>query len=80
MSNKVRNKKITDFLKTTRSKEELKIALDVLLEFKRCESKEEWLGIIFAAWAKLEQFEEFLEYLVNGKELQEDTKRYMKRT
>jgi hypothetical protein len=70
-------KKITDFLKTNKSKEELKIALDILLEFKNCESNEEYLRIPFAAWAKLEQLEEYLEHLVNGKELLEDTIEYM---
>jgi hypothetical protein len=67
---------ITDFLKTKRSKDELRVALDVLREFKGCESMEEWVGIMFSAWAKLEQLEEFLDHLVNGAELREDTKRY----
>jgi len=71
---------ITDFLKTPRAKEELATALDVLREFKKCESQEEWLAIPFAAWAKLEQMEEFLDHLVNGAELKEDTKRYTART
>ena len=70
---------ITDFLKTKRSKDELRVALDVLREFKACESMEEWAAIMFAAWAKLEQLEEFLDHLVNGASLQEDTKRYMAR-
>jgi hypothetical protein len=69
---------ITDFLKTTRSKEELRTALNTLREFKECESQEEWLMISFAAWAKLEQLEEFLAHLVNGDALQEDTIAYMK--
>jgi len=71
--------KITDFLKTKRSKEELKIALDVLREFKDCESFEEWAGIPFHAWGKLEQLEEFLAHLVNGDPLARDTKAYIKR-
>jgi len=70
-------KRITDFLKTSRSKEELKIALDILEEFKSCESQDEWIMIPFIAWAKFEQLEEFLEHLVNGKELEEDTIMYM---
>ena len=70
---------ITDFLKTPRSKDELRVALEVLREFKACESLEEWAAIMFASWAKLEQLEEFLDHLVNGVELAEDTKRYIAR-
>lgn len=70
---------ITDFLKTTRSKDELKHALEVLREFKNCESQEEWLEIMFAAWAKLEQLEEFLAHMVEGAPLADDTVRYMER-
>jgi len=73
------SKKITDFLKTKRSKKELAIALEVIKEFKACESPEEWLAIPFAAWAKLEQLNEFLEHLVNNEKLRDDTIRYMKR-
>lgn len=69
--------KITDFLKTKRSKEELKVALKVLREFKKCESKEEWFMIPFSAWSKLEQLEEYLDHLVNKKKLREDTIKYM---
>ena len=68
---------ITDFLKTNKDKHELKIALDVLKEFKDCESTEEWLQIFFSAWAKLEQLEEFLEHLVNDKPLEKDTLEYI---
>lgn len=64
---------IVDFLKTTRPKGELEIALSVLREFKACETGYEWLAIPFAAWAKLEQFEEFLAHLVEGEILEEDT-------
>ena len=64
---------ITDFLQTTRTKEELKTALEVLREFKGSESREEWLMIPFAAWAKLEQLEEFLAYLADGDPLAKDT-------
>lgn len=67
-------KKITDFLKTKTSKDKLKIALQVLIEFKSCESRDEWLFTPFIAWSKLEQLEEFLEHLVNGKELEKDFK------
>ena len=70
---------ITNFLKTTRTKEELKTALEVLREFKGCESQEEWLMIPFAAWSKLEQLEEFLAHLVEGEPLAEDTQAYLKR-
>lgn len=68
---------ITDFLKTDRPKEELKAALEVLREFKGCESTGEWAMISFAAWAKLEQLEEFLDHLVNGADLEDDTKAYI---
>lgn len=71
---------ITDFLKTTRSKDELKHALEVLREFKVGESDAEWISIPFAAWAKLEQLEEFLAHLVEGAPLAEDTVEYMKRS
>jgi hypothetical protein len=70
-------KKITDFLQTKRSKLELRTALAVLREFKECESMEEWLGISFSAWAKLEQLEEFLAHLVEGAPLLPDTLAYM---
>jgi hypothetical protein len=70
---------ITDFLKTNRSKKDLMTALAVLREFKGCESMEEWAFIQFAAWAKLEQLQEFLEHLCEGKPLADDTKAYIKR-
>lgn len=70
---------ITDFLKTTRTKDELKAALDVLREFKSNESTEEWASIMFASWAKLEQLEAFLAHLVDGAPLEEDTIAYMNR-
>ena len=70
---------ITDFLKTQRSKEELKTTLDVLREFKAGESDEEWAGIPFDAWSKLEQLEEFLAHMVEGTPLAEDTVEYMNR-
>ena len=67
---------ITDFLKTSRTKRELKASLAILRDFKACESREECLEIPFMAWAKLEQLEEFLEHLVEGKALQADTIQY----
>lgn len=70
---------ITDFLKTKRSKDDLKIALEVLREFKSNESPEEWVMIMFAAWTKLEQLQEFLSHLVEGEPLEEDTIDYMNR-
>jgi hypothetical protein len=69
---------ITDFLNTKHSKEDLKVTLSVIKEFKSCESDMEWLHIDFAAWAKLEQLEEFLEHLVNEKPLAADTIQYLK--
>lgn len=68
---------ITDFLKTRRSIDELSLALDVLNEFKECESQKEYLEIPFYAWAKFEQLEEFLLYLVEGKPLAKDTIEYI---
>ena len=70
---------ITDFLKTNTSKTKLSVALEVLQEFKANESQDEWMGIPFVAWAKLEQLEEFLEHLVNAKPLENDTVEYMKK-
>jgi predicted transcriptional regulator len=70
---------ITNFLKTKRTKDDLKIALEVLREFKSNESTGEWQLIMFAAWVKLEQLEEFLSYLVEGEPLKEDTIAYMNR-
>lgn len=64
---------LIDFLKTATSKEDLATALRVLREFKAQESREEYLGIMFAAWAKLEQLEEFLAHLVEGRDLEPDT-------
>ena len=69
---------ITDFLRTTRTKEELATALQVLREFKGCESGKEYLFIPFIAWTKLEQLEEFLDHLVNGAQLKDDTLAYIK--
>lgn len=70
---------ITDFLSTDRPRSELAVALAVVCEFKKCESKEEWLDIPFAAWAKLEQLKEYLDHLVNGTELAPDTLEYIQR-
>lgn len=64
---------ITDFLKLKISKKDLAKALDILKKFKDCESVGEWLSCSFQSWIKLEQLEEFLEYLVNKKPLKEDT-------
>lgn len=72
-------KKITDFLDTDRPKEELATALAVLREFKGCESMAEYVAIPIGAWAKLEQLQEFLEHLVEGAPLDEDTIGYRNR-
>jgi hypothetical protein len=68
---------ITDFLNTQRSKDDLKITLEVLREFKECESSEEWAMVMFVAWQKLEQLEEFLANLVEGTPLADDTIKYI---
>lgn len=65
---------LLSFLKTETSKEDLATTLRVLREFKECESQKEWVNISFVAWAKLEQMEEFLAHLVEGKPLEDDTK------
>ncbi len=64
---------IIDFLKTASSKEKLTHALEILREFRDCESDSEYIFTMFVAWAKLEQLEEFLTHLVSGDPLKEDT-------
>ena len=54
---------LKDFLKTERSVEDLKTALSVIREYKKCESQEEYLSIFFSTWERLEELEEFLETL-----------------
>jgi hypothetical protein len=71
---------IIDFLKTNRSKDDLRAALGVLREFKSCESEEEWLWTPFEAWAKLEQLEEFLAHLVDGDSLRDDTMEILRKS
>ena len=68
---------ITDFLETKTKKKDLKTALGVVREFKKCENTNEWAAIPFMAWSKLEQLEEFLEHLVNNVPLEEDTIQYI---
>jgi predicted transcriptional regulator len=69
---------ITDLLNTTRSKDDLRVALEILREFKQNESADEYLSIMFSAWVKLEQLEEFLEHLVENKPLKADTIAYIR--
>ena len=64
---------VIQFLEMEHDKEKLAHALEVIRTFKNLESMMEWLGVPFSAWAKLEQLEEFLEHLVEGKELKEDS-------
>lgn len=64
---------ITDFLKKDIKKKDAKVTLALLRLFKAGESRKEWTFIPLVAWAKVEQFEEFLEYIVNGKQLEDDT-------
>jgi hypothetical protein len=68
----------TDFLKTATPKEKLVAALEVLREFKRCESDAEYLHRPFITWAVFEIFEEYLEYLVDNAPLKPDTVEYIK--
>lgn len=70
-------KGIIRFLKTNTPKDKLVSALKVLKEFKSLESNEEWLQIPFYAWIKFEQLEEYLEHLVNGADLKDDTKKHL---
>ena len=56
---------IEDFLKTKRDKKDLKIALEVIREFKSHESREEWLAYPILTWVKLEKLEGYLEELLN---------------
>ena len=72
-------KMIIDFLKTKRDKNELTTALEVLREFKSCESTDEYILVPLLAWTKLEQLEEFLNHLVVGSPLKNDTLRELER-
>jgi hypothetical protein len=65
---------IIDFLKTNRSEAELRTALEVLREFKKCESAAEWGLCPFQAWVKLEQLEEFLAYLTDKEPMKDDAR------
>ena len=56
---------LIDFLKTTRTKEELSLALDILKEFKNNESQNEWLNFPFESWARLEQLEDYIKILTD---------------
>lgn len=69
----IQEKGIISFLETNRPKKELKLALEVIREFKDYESRHEWLHIPFVAWTKLEQLEEFLKFLTGEGELKKDT-------
>lgn len=64
---------LIDFLKTTRSKEELKTALEVLREFLDLETTEEYCMSSFESWEKFEQLFEFLAHLVEDTPLEADT-------
>lgn len=45
-------------------REELEVALRVILRFKACESNSEWLGCSSESWAKLEALEYQLERMI----------------
>jgi hypothetical protein len=49
---------------TQRDRGDLRIALEVLREFKALESAAEYCGAPFTVWARLEQLEDYLEQLV----------------
>jgi hypothetical protein len=57
---------LQDFLNTKTPKENLKIALEVIDEFKQNESAEEWLNDSFSTWQRLEELEEYLKKLTQG--------------
>ena len=50
---------LISFLKTTTSINDLIVTLKVIREFKKCESKREWL-MPFIQWVRLEQLEDYL--------------------
>ncbi len=56
---------LLDFLKTKRTIEELKLCLDILKEFKSCESYSEFCFSSFESWQRFEQFEDYLKLLTN---------------
>lgn len=58
---------LKNFLKTQLAKDELKIALKVIKEYKSNEDLEEWLMHPFDYWVELENLERCLEYLINKK-------------
>ncbi len=56
---------LLEFLKTKRTKEELKLCLEILEEFKSCENQMEWMMCNFSTWVKLEQFQDYLRLLTD---------------
>lgn len=60
---------LLDFLQTKRSPAELRTALEVIREFKACESQEEYMGYMFATWHQLEHLEAMLESLLDGTQI-----------
>lgn len=62
-----------NFLQTSTSPDELRAALQVMREFKTHETTEEWMARPFATWIMFEMLEEYLDHLVNGTPLKEDT-------
>ena len=72
---------LLEFLKTKRTKDELKLVLDILKEFKNNESEKEFIYCSCESWIKLEQFEDYLRLLTDTEvEKVEDSraKEYMK--
>lgn len=55
-----------DFLKTVTSKDKLKVALEVIMEYKACEDQTEYLNNSFECWMKLEELQEHLEKLTDS--------------
>jgi len=66
---------LIEFLDTTRSKDELKIALSVIEEFKGKESEVEWASFSFESWQRLEQLQDYLRLLtgIDVKEVNDNT-------
>jgi hypothetical protein len=54
------------FMRTTRPREELRVALDVIRDFKACENRDEW-AMPFHHWMRLEQLEDYLKLLVGDR-------------
>jgi hypothetical protein len=69
---------ILDFLNEDFTIIELAGALKLLREFKKCHTSHEDLTPPLVAWSKLEQLEEYLDYMLYKTPLKNDTLEYIK--